>query len=208
MLDSFAKASAAVSIALGVAFPESRFDASCQCVVTDSNGWIEGLAIFLAALLVVVVSSSQDYDKELKFRKLELTNVRFITVIRDDRQVEINTDEVVVGDIVCLELGAYVPCDGIIVTSHSLKIDESAVTGEPDAISKGVGKDPWMLSNTPVSDGSGRMIATATGEHSEWGKTLLSLQGDELEDTPLQELLNDMVITIGKFGLCASLCVS
>lgn len=64
------------------------------------------------------------------------------------------------------------------------------MTGEPDAQKKNE-KAPWMISGCQVVEGSGRMIVTGVGVHSEWGRTLSKLN-TESEDTPLQEKLDGM----------------
>jgi Ca2+-transporting ATPase len=64
------------------------------------------------------------------------------------------------------------------------------MTGEADAQKKNSSK-PFMLSGCQVADGSGRMLVSAVGENSEWGRTLSKLT-EKNEDTPLQEKLDDM----------------
>ena len=78
----------------------------------------------------------QDYDKELKFRKLGVCDVRFITVIRGGHPKEVPTADLVAGDIVVLDWGKAVPADGYVVMADDMKVDESSVTGEPEPVSK------------------------------------------------------------------------
>ncbi len=186
---------------------------------------VEGVAILVACLVVVLVGSIQDYDKELKFRKLGVCDVRYITVVRGGAPVEIPTTEIVAGDVVVLDWGKAVPADGYVILSDDMKVcvlflfllfffffffffflriikkvDESSVTGEPEPVSKNF-KDPWLMANTNVINGRGKMLVTATGPRTEWGQTLSMLQEAEADATPLQEELEGMVIAIGKMGL-------
>jgi len=72
--------------------------------------------------------------------------------VRDGRRQTISTSDTVVGDVVCLKIGNQVPADGLFVDGHSLKVDESSMTGESDHI--GVcSENPFLLSGTKVIDG-------------------------------------------------------
>ena len=190
---------AVVSLALGLAFPEQFFDSTCQCVVTDGTAWVEGVAILVAVVIIVMVGSLQDYDKELKFRALGTEDKRFIKVIRGGNIEEVRTNELVVGDVVVLEWGKFVPADGYLISGDQLKIDESSVTGEAEPVSKSF-SDPWLMSNCSVTQGSGRMLVGAVGKRTEWGRTLMGLQEQEFEETPLQKDLGKIVIGISLFG--------
>jgi Ca2+-transporting ATPase len=190
---------AMLSLALGIAFPEEFFDPDCECVVVDSTGWVEGVAIIIAVLLVVMVGAFQDWDKERRFRALGSADRHFVRVVREGREKEVETTELVVGDLVVLEIGKDVPADGYVVFSGDLKVDESSMTGESEPVAKD--EDPWLLSGTAVTGGRGTMLVGATGERTEWGKMMQQMQEMEVEDTPLQIQLNAMVVAIGRMGL-------
>lgn len=217
--------SAVVSLVLGILFPETFYDDSCSCVVTDKTGWVEGVAILVAVALVSLVGAGQDYDKELKFRALGKADIRYVKVIRNGSPIEIKTESVVVGDIVELEAGKRVPADGVVVAADELLIDESMPTGESNpktkfsanldslddtedstlvsANSKSVDDkdDILVLGSTIVSMGRGRMLVTSTGRSTFWGAMLADLQVADPGETPLQMILSEMVILITKFGL-------
>lgn len=190
---------AVVSLALGLAFPEQFFNPDCMCIDTDSTAWVEGVAILVAVIVIVMVGSLQDYDKELKFRALGKEDKRFIKVVRGGSPLEVRTNEVVVGDIVLLEWGKFIPADGYLISGDSLKVDESSVSGEAEPVGKSA-NDPWLMTNCSVTQGSGRMLVGAVGEHTEWGRTLQNLQESDFEETPLQQDLGEIVIGISKFG--------
>jgi Ca2+-transporting ATPase len=80
---------AVVSLALGIAFPEQVFNEDCNCIESDQTGWVEGVAIIVAVVIIVMVGSLQDFDKEMKFRALGKEDKRTCQVIRDGDTVEI-----------------------------------------------------------------------------------------------------------------------
>ena len=114
--------SAVISLALGLAFPETYFDTECECLQQDSNGWIEGVAILVAVVLVVMVSAIQDFDKELKFRALGKNDVRYIKVVRNGNVEEVQTTHLYCGDVVLLETGKFVPADGFVISEDDVKV--------------------------------------------------------------------------------------
>ncbi|KAI9437975.1 Ca-transporting ATPase [Lactarius indigo] len=99
--------------------------------------WVEGISIIAAILVVVAVGSLNDWQKEKRPKTLDEKNEeRFVKVIRDGRERQIDAHQVVVGDVMLLERGEVIPCDGIFLSGHNVWCDESSVTGESDAIKK------------------------------------------------------------------------
>jgi Ca2+-transporting ATPase len=99
--------------------------------------WVEGVAIIVAILIVVLVRSVNDWQKEKQFMALnEKREERFVKVIRDGDERLIDIHDVVVGDVVLLEPGDIIPCDGVFLSGHNVRCDESSATGESDAIKK------------------------------------------------------------------------
>ena len=82
-------------------------------------GWIEGVAIFVAVLIVALVSSVNNFQKELQFRKLnDVKNDKSVKVIRAGKELELSIYGILVGDIVKLETGDAIPTDGLFVSGH------------------------------------------------------------------------------------------
>ena len=99
--------------------------------------WVEGVAILTAILLVVAVGSLNDWQKERQFKVLNAKKEdRFGKVIRDGEERQIHVHEVVVGDVMLLEPGDIIPCDGIFLSGHNVRCDESSATGESGSIKK------------------------------------------------------------------------
>lgn len=151
-----------VSLILGVTVEEDK-----------STAWIEGFAIFVAVIIVALVTAVNDHTKEQQFRGLQskIEGEHTFTVIRRGESTAIFNGEIVVGDICQLKYGDMIPADGLIVQHNDLKIDESSLTGESDLVRKGE-NDPFILSGTRVMEGSGKMIVTAVGIHSRSGQIL------------------------------------
>ncbi|KAJ6654504.1 hypothetical protein lerEdw1_006811, partial [Lerista edwardsae] len=184
----------AAIISLGLAFyaPPGEESEVCGNVAASAEdegeseaGWIEGAAILLSVICVVLVTAFNDWSKEKQFRGLQsrIEQEQKFTVIRNGQQVQIPVAELVVGDIAQIKYGDLLPADGVLIQGNDLKIDESSLTGESDHVRKSVDKDPMLLSGTHVMEGSGRMVVTAVGVNSQTGIifTLLGASGEEEE---------------------------
>ena len=169
-----------------------------------ATGYVEGLAILAACLIVSVVTAINDYQKESQFRELSDVNDEVdVMVIRSGKYQKISVGELVTGDLVCLEAGDNIPCDGVLVNYDGLEVDESALTGEPEDIDKDAENDPFLLSGCTAIAGSCRFVAIAVGKDSQWG-VIKSHLGKEQEETPLQEKLDVMAAMIGYVGMGAA----
>uniref|UniRef100_A0A8D8W088 Calcium-transporting ATPase n=1 Tax=Cacopsylla melanoneura TaxID=428564 RepID=A0A8D8W088_9HEMI len=149
------------------------------------HGWIEGLAILISVIVVVIVTAFNDYTKERQFRGLQnrIEGEHKFSVIRQGEVKQISVGDIVVGDICQIKYGDLLPADGILIQSNDLKVDESSLTGESDHVKKGEAFDPMVLSGTHVMEGSGKMLVSAVGVNSQAGIifTLLGAAVDEQE---------------------------
>ncbi|XP_041984216.1 plasma membrane calcium-transporting ATPase 2 isoform X4 [Aricia agestis] len=147
--------------------------------------WIEGLAILISVIVVVIVTAFNDYTKERQFRGLQsrIEGEHKFAVVRANEVKQVPISEIVVGDICQIKYGDLLPADGILLQSNDLKIDESSLTGESDHVKKGEAFDPMVLSGTHVMEGSGKMLVTAVGVNSQAGIifTLLGAAVDKQE---------------------------
>ncbi|XP_035532771.1 plasma membrane calcium-transporting ATPase 1a isoform X1 [Morone saxatilis] len=158
--------------------------------VEDENeseaGWIEGAAILLSVVCVVLVTAFNDWSKEKQFRGLQsrIEQEQKFTVVRGGQVIQIPVAEIVVGDVAQVKYGDLLPADGVLIQGNDLKIDESSLTGESDHVKKTQEKDPMLLSGTHVMEGSGKMLVTAVGVNSQTGIifTLLGSAEDDEED--------------------------
>lgn len=208
-------AAAVVSLALGI----------YQSVAPQPNGeapveWVEGVAITVAIIIVVVVGAANDWQKERQFVKLNKKKEdRDVKVIRSGKSREISVHDILVGDVMHLEPGDLIPVDGIFIAGHNLKCDESSATGESDLLRKYPGDevyaaieanhsiakmDCFIISGGKVAEGIGTFMVTAVGVNSSYGKIMMSLREDS-QTTPLQSKLNVLAEYIAKLGLGAGL---
>ncbi|KAI5348498.1 hypothetical protein L3X38_001385 [Prunus dulcis] len=171
------------------------------------DGWYDGGSIAFAVILVIVVTAISDYRQSLQFQNLneEKRNIQ-LEVIRGGRRVEVSIYDLVVGDVVPLNIGDQVPADGILISGHSLAIDESSMTGESKIVRKD-SKEPFLMSGCKVADGNGTMLVTSVGVNTEWGLLMASISEDTGEETPLQVRLNGVATFIGIVGLTVAFAV-
>ena len=171
----------------------------------EEYGYLEGIAIVLVVFVVVFLQAYIDYVKEQKFRQLNSIKDNYaVKVVRNGEVHAVTAGEVLVGDVVELSAGDKVPADGVFLEGSKLRADEAAMTGEPIGIAKSHDKDPFLLSGTTISEGSGRMAVVAVGSNSQWGVILKTLIV-EPSSTPLQDRLDVLVVTVGNFGIGAAI---
>ena len=200
---------AIVSIVLGCTFSED-----------PSKDWVDGVSIIIAVLIVVLVGSITDYQKEQKFHELnevqsEGTKYK---LIRNGQPYDHISDDLLVGDLIMINYGDIMAADILLIEGNGIKMDESALTGESDAMKKekfekcnemlqnGEKKlpSPLILSGTNCIEGSGKGIVIAVGEHSQKGiirRTVDNAQEDS--KTPLEAKLERIAELIGYFGIGA-----
>ncbi|ROW03294.1 hypothetical protein VSDG_01336 [Cytospora chrysosperma] len=182
--------------------------------------WVEGVAIIVAIVIVVMVGSLNDYQKERQFAKLNKKKQdRDVKVIRSGKTIELSVFDILVGEVIHLEPGDMIPVDGVLIEGFNVKCDESQATGESDIIRKRPADevfaaiernedlakmDPFIQSGARVMEGVGTFMATSVGIHSSYGKTLMALN-DDPEMTPLQSKLNVIAEYIAKLGGAAGL---
>lgn len=182
--------------------------------------WIEGVAIIVAIVIVVLVGSLNDWQKEKQFAKLNRKKQdRFVKAVRSGKTIEISVFDVMTGDVLHLDPGDLIPVDGVLIKGYNIKCDESQATGESDVIRKRPAEevfaaiergedtkklDPFIQSGGRVMEGVGTFMVTSTGIYSSYGRTLMSLNEDP-EITPLQSKLNVVAEYIAKLGGAAGL---
>ncbi|KAI3929246.1 hypothetical protein MKX01_006482, partial [Papaver californicum] len=171
------------------------------------EGWYDGCSIAFVVFLVVVVTAISDYQQSLQFHNLNVKkqNIR-MEVMRVGKRVEVSIFDLVVGDVVPLKTGDQVPADGVLISGHSLAIDESCTTGESKIVKKD-GKHPFLISGCKVADGYGTMLVTVVGINTVRGSEMASILQDTGEETPLQVRLNSLATFVGIAGLAVALLV-
>uniref|UniRef100_A0A3B1K2L6 Calcium-transporting ATPase n=1 Tax=Astyanax mexicanus TaxID=7994 RepID=A0A3B1K2L6_ASTMX len=183
----------AAIISLGLSFYQPPGEESEACGNVSGGGedegeaeagWIEGAAILLSVICVVLVTAFNDWSKEKQFRGLQsrIEQEQRFAVVRNGNVIQIPVADMVVGDVAQVKYGDLLPTDGILIQGNDLKIDESSLTGESDHVRKSADKDPMLLSGTHVMEGSGRMLVTAVGVNSQSGIIFTLLGAGEGEE--------------------------
>ncbi|KAH7127385.1 calcium-translocating P-type ATPase [Dactylonectria macrodidyma] len=207
---------AVISLALGL---YETFGAKHEPGDPTPVDWIEGVAICVAIIIVTLVGSLNDWQKERAFVRLNAKKEeREVKVIRSGSSFMISVYDILVGDVLHLEPGDLVPVDGIFIDGHDVKCDESSATGESDALKKTGGDrvfqalesgqsvkdlDPFIISGAKVLEGMGTFVCTSVGVNSSFGKIMMSVR-TEAEATPLQKKLEGLALAIAKLGSLAA----
>ena len=177
---------------------------------------IDGIIIIVVVLANVIIGTVQEVTAEKSVEALKQINATTAVVIRDGEQQEIPAADLVVGDYVILEAGRVVPADLSLVQTSSLKLNESALTGESLAVEKncrersdektplGDRKDKAFMS-TLVEYGRGEGVVEKIGDSTEIGKISSMLHKITKQETPLQKNLNSISMVLGIAGVV--LCV-
>ena len=110
--------------------------------------YIDTIVIFLALLINVVVGTFQEERASKAFEKLNASQEKFATVLRDNHRMRIKAEGVVPGDIIVVESGYHIPADIRLIKAKNLSINESALTGEWVGVQKDIAT---LKEDTPLS---------------------------------------------------------
>ncbi len=168
-----------------------------------THEFLEGIAILIAVAIASLVGAFNEHQKDREFAALnKVKEDVLIKVIRGGEFMRISVYELVVGDLIELQTGDKIPADGFLARGVDVRVDQSTLTGEAASVRKD-DSDPELLCGTVLTDGHGMMVATAVGDHSEYGKLRLAVQ-EGTEETPLQERLSKLADQIGIAGTVAA----
>ena len=178
--------------------------------------WFETGGVVLAILVATTVSTLSERSSRDAFEKLSKAEKRLARVKRDGEVISIDSEEIVVGDLVLLSAGESVCADGILI-SGALSLDQSALTGE----SKEIPKRPDAKANEDlspdsqssclkgclVSSGEGEMLVLRVGDSSHLGGIVSDLQSDTRE-SPLKLRLSKLAKQISALGYGAAILIA
>lgn len=164
---------------------------------------IEGIFIILIVLLNAILGVIQEQKAEKSLESIKKLSSPHIIVLRDNSEYEIDVKDLVVGDIVLLNAGDFVPADVRILKSNNLKVDESTLTGESVPVNKNsetlksdnvsLGDQTNMaFMSTVVTYGTGLAIVCRIGMDTEIGKITSMLNDSKKSLTPLQKNINQL----------------
>ena len=178
----------------------------------------EGVVILIIIVINAVISIFQEKKAADTVEALRNMNAPKANVIRDGKVQVVPSSDVVTGDIVYLEAGGIVPADIRLIRDNGLMIDESALTGESEAISKDASvilKDDLALgdrinmafSGTIVNYGTGTGVVIDTGMNTEVGKIAHMLENTDELDTPLKKKLEVVGKNLSIVGIIVSVLI-
>jgi Ca2+-transporting ATPase len=193
-------------------------------VIRASTGseadFLECVGIFTAIFLSVLITVIMEGKSAKAFEVLsQISDDAVIKVLRNGDTLMINQKELVAGDIVFIATGDKIPADGRLLQSSELEADESALTGESvpakkdaeysitDAKTPLAERSNMLYSGNYITSGYGKMVVTAVGDKTEFGKIAKELTGTERANTPLQEKLARLGKTITILGVVAAVIV-
>jgi magnesium-transporting ATPase (P-type) len=170
-----------------------------------------GIAIWCVNLINGVFSYWQEFASQKATDSLMKMLPMYVQVRRDGKLIQVETTEMVPGDVFALQAGDAISADAMLLEASSMQVDQSALTGESVPESKSVKYDPGegqfaesnlIYAGTTVGAGTGLAVAMATGMDTEFGKIASLTQGQTKTDGPLQKELNRLtqqlsIIAIG-----------
>lgn len=168
----------------------------------------DSILILVILVLNVGLGFWQEFKASKELEALRKLEVAFSRVIRDGKQVQIASTEIVPGDIVVLEAGDKIPADGILALSYEICVNESALTGESLPVVKTIQKDEnGLFFGTNVTSGRGTLLVGQTGVNTKFGKIALTLSEVEEEKTPLEISLNGLARNLGLVAIFVAILV-
>lgn len=182
--------------------------AAVVSLIIDPHEWVESLVIFIVVMINAILGVIQEDKAEKSLEALKKMSSPSCKVIRNGKVDQIPSNELVVGDIILVEAGDFVPADARLIDAVNLQVDESALTGESlpvhkhsDVITDDVtalgDRKNMLFSSTFVTGGRAKAVVTAVGMETEIGKIATMLNSQKKTTTPLQDKLAQVGKAIG-----------
>ena len=185
-------------------------------IISMITGNIESsVVIFCVIILNAIIGTVQYFKAEQSLKSLKSMYAPVAKVIRNGKREEILAKDLVVGDIIVVEAGDVVPADARIIESFSLQVNESALTGESEAVDKFIDKiegenialgdrKNMIFSSSLVTYGRAIALVTSTGMQTEIGKIATLMNLTKNKKTPLQVSLDNFSkkLSIIIIGIC------
>jgi len=178
----------------------------------------DALVIFAIVIASAALGFAEEYRSEKALEALKKMTAPTAMVLRDGKEVKVQTSEIVPGDIILLYTGDKVAADARLIEAINLKTDEAPLTGESTPVNKDLNSLP---EDTPVSDkrnivftgtvvvyGRGKAVVTSTGMNTEFGKIAKMVQMTEEEETPLEKRMASVGKWLGIFSVAVCLLVA
>ncbi len=180
------------------------------------NDYIDSIIIISIVVLNAIMGVLQEAKAEKSIESLKKMTPQMSKVIRNGKEVEIPSEALTVGDIVIIEAGNRVPADCRMIESFNLKVEESSLTGETEAVEKdgdvickkGIPLGDIMnmvFMGSTVVNGHAKVVVTEIGMHTKVGKIANMIIENEAPETPIQKKLNQVGKLLGV--VCLMICL-
>lgn len=184
-------------------------------IYSGGREFVDSIVIGVIVVFNAIIGTVQECRADNALEALKEMTVPKTRVVRNGEEKEINSENVVRGDIILLEAGDIVPADCRIIEEVALKADESLLTGETAGVEKRecvldediplAERKNMLYMGTSVVQGRVRAVVTATGKSTEMGKISAMLKRED-EETPLQKKLNKLGRELGTGAIL--ICIS
>lgn len=192
--------------------------AAAVSIAVDPHEWFESLIILIVVVINAVLGVFQENKAEKSLEALKKMSSPTSKVVRNGNLDVVESSSLVVGDIILVEAGDFIPADCRIIECTNLKVDESALTGESVSVDKvfiddeitegGLGdKINRLFSSTYVTNGKAKAIVTSVGMETEIGKIANMLLDNKATLTPLQHKLEHVGKIIGFIAIIICIIV-
>lgn len=185
-------------------------------IISAATGNLEStLVIFAVIILNSILGTVQHFKAEASLDSLKALSSPSAKVYRNGKKVEVQSKEIVPGDILILEAGDMVAADGRIIENFSLQVNESSLTGESESVNKFIDiiekeeialgdQKNMVFSGSLVTYGRALVVVTAIGMNTEIGKIAHLMEETQEKQTPLQASLDDFSkkLAIGILIIC------
>jgi Ca2+-transporting ATPase len=178
----------------------------------------DALVIIAIVMACAVLGFTQEYKAEKALEALRKMTAPTATVLRDGKEMQLETKEIVPGDIVLLYTGDKVPADARLIEAINMKTDEAPLTGESTPVNKDIKPLPGetvvsdrrntVFTGTVVVYGRGKAVVTSTGMNTEFGKIAKMVQVTEEEETPLEKRMAHVGKWLGILSVAVCLLVA
>ena len=170
--------------------------------IANNESFVEPIIIIAIVILNALMGFIQEEKADQAVAALKEMQVSSVRVRRNDNVFIVNSEDIVVGDIILLEAGDKVPADARLIETISLKVDESSLTGESLPVIKNTSalehevplseRNNMIYSGTSVVYGKCEAVVVAIGMNTEFGLIAKSLNQANEETTPLQKKINEI----------------
>ncbi len=177
-------------------------------------------SVIIAAIVIfsTILGFFQEYKAERALEALKKMLSPTITVLRNGKEEDIPSNEIVPGDILLLEAGDKIPADARLIEVRSLKCDEASLTGESVPVEKNIkalaeriplgDQKNMVFAGTIVTYGRSRAVVTATGMNTEFGKIAEEVAAVEAKKTPLEKRTGEIGKWLGIIALAVCFLVA